>query len=112
MKTLSMFGGARVRPAAVLAVVLSAGLWAAGAQAADPKNGRTIYNQHCVNCHGERGVPNMPGVPDFSRGERLMQTDLDLIKTISRGKSMMPAYQGLLSENDILDVIAHLRTLR
>lgn len=54
----------------------------------------------------------MPGVPDFSRRERLMQSDLDLIKAISRGKGMMPAYQGLLSENDILDVISHLRNLR
>lgn len=110
MKTL--FRSTRRSAIAVMAIALCIGGWTGVAQAADPKNGATLYNQHCVNCHGQRGVPVMPGVPDFSRRERLMQSDLDLIKAISRGKGMMPAYQGLLSENEILDVISHLRNLR
>lgn len=96
---------------ALVATVLALG-WAGSALAADPKHGGEIYNKQCVNCHGERGRPNMPGVPDFARGERLMQSDIDLIKSIGRGKGMMPSYQGLLSEKDITDVIAYLRTLR
>lgn len=100
------------RSAFTACVLALCGTWAAGAQAADPKHGREIYMKQCVNCHGDRGKPNMPGVPDFSRGERLMQSDLDLIKTISRGKGMMPAFQGILTEKDITDVIVHLRTLR
>ena len=95
----------------LVATVLALG-WTGGALAADPKHGGEIYNKQCVNCHGERGRPNMPGVPDFARGERLMQSDIDLIKSIGRGKGMMPSYQGLLSEKDITDVIAYLRTLR
>lgn len=86
--------------------------WTGIACAADPKHGGEIYGQQCINCHGPRGQPTMPGTPDFSRGERLMQSDIDLIKTISRGKGMMPAYQGILTERDIFDVIAYLRTLR
>lgn len=82
------------------------------AQAADPSKGSKIYSQYCADCHGNRGVPNMPGVPDFSRNQRLMQSDLVLVKSISIGKGMMPAFQGRLSENDILDVIAYLRTLQ
>jgi mono/diheme cytochrome c family protein len=54
----------------------------------------------------------MPGVPDFSRGERMMQSDLSLLAVIRKGKGAMPAYQGMLSDDDILNVIAHLRTLR
>ncbi len=108
----TLFRNARSRAITAVAMALCAGGWAAAAQAADPKNGAALYNQHCANCHGQHGAPVMPGVPDFSRRERLMQSDLDLIKAISRGKGMMPAYQGLLSENDILDVISHLRTLR
>ena len=99
------------RAAAVVLAMLGAG-WTGAALAADPKHGGEIYGEQCINCHGQRGKPNMPGVPDFSRGERLMQSDIDLIKTISRGKGMMPAYQGLLSEKDIFDVVAYLRTLR
>ena len=82
------------------------------AHAADPINGAKIYSTHCVNCHGARGVPNMPGLPDFSRAERLLQSDIALLKSIGKGKGMMPSYQGLLPERDILDVIAYLRTLR
>ena len=82
------------------------------AQAADPHKGASIYSQYCADCHGNRGKPNMPGVPDFTRNQRLMQSDLVLVKSISIGKGMMPAFQGRLSESDILDVIAYLRTLQ
>jgi len=82
------------------------------AYAADPMKGAKLYNQYCSDCHGNRGVPNMPGVPDFSRNQHLMQSDLALVKSISVGKGMMPAFQGRLSESDILNVIAYLRTLQ
>jgi len=82
------------------------------AQAADTLKGAKTYNERCANCHGSRGAPTLPGVPDFSRGQHLMQSDLTLVKSISVGKGMMPAFQGRLSEQEILDVIAYLRTLR
>ena len=85
---------------------------AGNAQAADPSKGAGIYRQYCTDCHGSRGVPNMPGVPDFSRNQNLMQSDLVLVKSISIGKGMMPAFQGRLSEAEIFDVIAYLRTLQ
>ena len=94
--------------ALALAMVGFAGL----AQAADPLKGAKLYNQRCADCHGSNGQPTMSGVPDFSRNQALMQSDLDLIRTISVGKGMMPAFQGLLSEQQILDVIAYLRTLQ
>ena len=97
-----------------LAVALSLTLagFAGLAQAADALKGAKLYNERCSDCHGPRGVPTMPGVPDFSRNQRLMQTDLELIKTISIGKGMMPAFQGVLTEREILNVIAYLRTLQ
>jgi cytochrome c6 len=82
------------------------------AQAADSLKGAKIYNERCADCHGSGGVPTMPGVPDFSRNQRLMQNDLVLVKSISIGKGMMPAFQGLLTEQEIFDVIAYLRTLQ
>jgi cytochrome c6 len=99
---------------ALLAVLCSLMLlvWAGSAHAADTRKGAQVYGQYCRDCHGNRGVPNMPGVPDFSRNQRLMKSDLALVKSISIGKGMMPAFQGRLTENDILDVIAYLRTLQ
>jgi len=42
----------------------------------------------------------------------LMKPDLALAATLRNGRGAMPAYAGLLRERDLLDLIAHLRTLR
>ena len=84
---------------------------AAVAYAADPGKGAKTYATHCSGCHGEGGVSNMPGTPDFSRRERLFQPDMALLASIRDGVSVMPAYKGLLSDQEMLDVIAYLRTL-
>lgn len=80
--------------------------------AGDPGKGSTVYRTHCVTCHGDRGEGAMPGVPDFSRGEGLMQPDRVLAESIIQGKSIMPAFQGLLTDDEVLDVITFLRTMR
>jgi cytochrome c6 len=54
----------------------------------------------------------MPGAPHLARGERLMQPDNALLVSLKAGKNAMPAYIGILSDRDILDVIAYSRTLR
>ncbi len=80
--------------------------------AADPESGGQIYSRHCLNCHGNGGVPVMPGVPNFARGEGLFKPNSDLSRTIREGRHIMPAYEGILSNDEIDDVIAYLRTLR
>ena len=51
------------------------------------------------------------GAPNFARGERLQRMDLDLLESVRNGKNAMPAFKGILTNQQILDVIAHLRTL-
>lgn len=89
-------------------------LLAAGgaAYAADPGNGGKIYATHCSSCHGDDGVSTMPGTPDFARRERMFKPDTALLVSIRDGISVMPAYKGLLTDQEILDVIAYLRTFR
>lgn len=98
----------------MLTLLLALGgiLASGGALAADPRNGAKLYNTHCASCHGPRGQGAMPGVPDFSRGQSLFVGDAGLVRTIENGSGVMPAYRGLLSTRDILDVIAHLRTFQ
>lgn len=79
--------------------------------AADTNKGSEIYAQHCVACHGESGVGVMPNAPNFAQNEGLMNSDLVLLSSIKVGKTAMPAFRGVLSDQDILDVIAYLRTL-
>ena len=94
------------------AMALSVMMAAAAAEAADPRAGAKLYNTHCAGCHGTRGVARMPGVPEFSRGERLLKADPVLLQSIENGSGVMPAFRGLMSTHEILDVIAYIRTLR
>lgn len=80
--------------------------------AADPTKGRMIYMSHCQNCHGANGVGQFPGMPDFSRGESLFRPDIELVRVIFAGRGMMPAFRGMYTEEELLDVVAFLRTLR
>lgn len=86
-------------------------LVAGAAGAADVQGGRALYSTHCAICHGESGSPVMPGAPNFRRMESLMRPDMQLMTAIRNGKGAMPGYFGILREGEILDVIAHLRTL-
>ncbi|HZP86015.1 MAG TPA: cytochrome c [Burkholderiales bacterium] len=82
------------------------------ALSADIEHGRQIYATYCANCHGVRGVPVMPGAPDFTRPETLLQPDPVLVNKVKAGKNAMPAFQGLLRDRDLFDVVAYLRLLR
>lgn len=88
-------------------------LWAAvPAGAADINKGRQVYMMHCASCHGVTGMSVMPGAPNFARNESMFQPDIKLVNSIRSGKNMMPAYLGILTERDMFDVVAYLRTLR
>lgn len=80
--------------------------------AANVAEGQRIYNQHCIGCHGMGGNSAIPNAPNFARGERLMQPDMALMATIKAGKMTMPSFNGILRDQQILDVIAYLRTLK
>ncbi len=79
--------------------------------AADIGRGGDFYGRYCSNCHGHDGRPVLPGAPDLSRPTALLKPDLELLMSIRSGRGAMPAYQGLMRDREILDVVAYLRTL-
>lgn len=79
--------------------------------AADTARGGELYAAHCADCHGASGVSVMPDAPNFAQNEGLMKPDSLLLETISKGSGGMPAYSGMLSNQDMLDVIVFIRTL-
>lgn len=81
------------------------------AQAADTFKGGELYAVHCASCHGASGVSVMPNAPNFAQGENMLQPDPTLLTSIKFGKNAMPAYQGILKDPEIMDVIVYLRTL-
>lgn len=91
--------------------VLLVGLLSAPLFASDLANGQQIYRRHCASCHGNNGIAMMAGAADFARGEGLLRSDFDLLDRIKAGRKACPAYLGILSEQEIFDVIAYIRSL-
>jgi len=89
--------------------------------------GKTVYLERCAICHGEKGDGKGPAADlmfprprDFTVGEFKIRTtdssspptDADLINTISNGMpgSAMPAWKGILSQDEITAVAAYIKT--
>lgn len=79
--------------------------------AADPIKGGELYKMYCASCHGASGTSVMPNAPNFSRNEKMMRPDMMILTSIKNGKNACPAFQGVLSDRDILNVISYMRTL-
>lgn len=79
---------------------------------ADPVAGKKVFDANCAVCHGASGQGVMKGTPNFtSEAWQKEQNDADLLKTIHNGQGKMPAWKGRLSEKDIADAEAFVRTL-
>jgi cytochrome c6 len=97
--------------AVAIALLLAAWLPCTGA-AADVMQGRNHYETYCRNCHGDDGRGVIAGAPDFSRGQGLMKPDAALVSGLKTARGGMPSFQGILRDQQILDVVAFLRTLQ
>jgi len=96
------------------AVVLLVGIAlfvAEGIQAADYKNGIRIYAENCEYCHGPGGE-GVGGMGELRAWDQLMKTDEELFAVTRDGKLAMPGYDGMLTSEEILDVISYMRTFR
>jgi mono/diheme cytochrome c family protein len=103
------------------------------AGAADLAAGKEKYSMFCVTCHGEKGKGDGPGGAglqppprDFSKGDFKFDTDgngktgedADLRAVISKGAAefggtpLMTPWGGTLSDEDIDNVIAVIRSLK
>jgi mono/diheme cytochrome c family protein len=88
----------------------------------DAGNGAEVYQRYCRGCHGADGRGGahtfMPHIQNLTRRDYIeFIPDGFLFTVIAEGgaavgkSSYMPAWQGTLSEQDIKDVIAFIRTL-
>ncbi|MBL1277508.1 MAG: cytochrome c [Ectothiorhodospiraceae bacterium] len=78
--------------------------------AGDPMKGRLLYENRCQGCHGAEGVPQVAGMPNFKMGTGLMQPDEQLLAFVKKGKGVMPGFKGILTDTEIRNIIAHVRT--
>jgi len=94
------------------------------------KSGRAVYEQYCASCHGAeaQGAPNwqerdehgeLPAPPHNAEGHTWRHSDADLYEMVNKGwrdpfnrtkQLTMPAFDGVLSPEQIRAVITYLKT--
>jgi mono/diheme cytochrome c family protein len=78
------------------------------------EKGAAIFTKNCQQCHGEPTKANWaniqpaPGDPASERFRKL--TDGELFYKITNGKSPMPQFMNILSEEERWDVISYIRS--
>jgi mono/diheme cytochrome c family protein len=104
-------------------VLVVCALIAAGCSGANEKNeleigrGRAIYEQNCQICHGDAktGESGVSGAPVHGPGGHTWHhADGQLVGIVLGelnypGRSM-PSFEGVLSEDEVLDVLSYLKT--
>jgi mono/diheme cytochrome c family protein len=99
----------KIAKIAALAVFLSAPAFA--------QSGADTYKAKCQMCHAADGTGSTPAgkamkTPDFTSPDIVKLSDADLIATTKNGKGKMPAYATKLTDPQIKDVVAYIRTLQ
>ncbi len=81
-------------------------------------NGRIIYATICIRCHGidekgQEGVALMPPAADLTSPAVQRKLDAGLFKSVHDGRrnTAMGSWREVLSNDEIWDVLAYVRTL-
>ncbi len=108
----------------------TSGTWVAPASAAKLKNpvqpkqasfkvAKKIYSQQCVTCHGKNGEGDGPAakflgvkVADLTSARVQNQTDGEIFWKLTNGKTPMPTFKSMLSEQQRWELVNYIRTLK
>jgi mono/diheme cytochrome c family protein len=104
-------------------------LWPRATPAGDPAAGRLVYEQHCASCHGanlegqpnwQKRLPNgrLPAPPHDATGHTWHHSDAELFTMVKQSlsafvpgyESDMPAFEGVLDDQQIRDVLAYIKS--
>lgn len=107
---------------AVVALAMMVGLWTMAIQGmasnSDAEKGKRIYMNLCARCHGLEGKGDgytkfTPPVADLTSSKVQGKLNIQLFRTVHEGKpnTAMGAWKVALSDQEIWDVLAYVRTL-
>lgn len=98
-------------------IMLVAMMAATSMTTAFAQSGADNFKAKCALCHGADGTGKAAmKVPSFKTPEAIKESDADLTAAIKNGKGTgaikMPAYTGKLTDPQIKDAVAYIRTLQ
>lgn len=101
MKTIGRLG--------IALLVLGSAMTGVGQEASE------VYKTNCAPCHGATGDANTPAGKNFKatvfNRDPLKKSDAQLVAFTKAGKDNMPSWADVLTNQQIKDVIAYIRTL-
>ena len=86
----------------------------------DPDRGRRIYERYCIACHGVNGkgdgvmarVLSIKSADHTNAKEMAAFSNKELLKAVKEGtEQFMPAWEEVLSDDDMEDVVGYIRLL-
>ena len=91
-------------------------LAAGGLRAQDVASGEKVFKAKCISCHGPDGkgdttVGKATKARNLSSEEVKNESDATWTEIITKGKNKMPSYDKKISDAEVKDVIAYVRTL-
>jgi mono/diheme cytochrome c family protein len=101
---------------ALKATILASALVVAAAPARAQGTGEKTYKAKCTACHGPDGAGATPvgkatKARDLCSEDVKKETDAEWKEIIVKGKNKMPPFDKKLTEAEIKDVIAYMRSL-
>ena len=106
----------RWMPLLAASALASAALYLTSGPAIAQGTGERVYKAKCATCHGADGkgdtaVGKATKARDFCSDEVAKETDDEWTAVIVKGKNKMPAYDKKLTEAEIKEVVAYIRSL-
>ena len=89
--------------------------------ASNPAKGKTLYEKHCLVCHGPQGKGDGPAgkalkppAADLTSAESVKKSEGDLRQVIEQGKSgtAMGPWKSQLSQAELGDLMSYVLTFR
>ena len=81
-------------------------------QIATAQSGADTFKAKCAMCHGADGSKTTMGSKPLNGADVQKMSAADIAATITNGKGKMPAYKGKLTDAQINDVAAFVKTLK
>ena len=104
-------------PRAAVILVLSLAIPLLLSAGGDAEAGKTVFKKKCATCHGADGAGN-PKMAEMLKVDLAVNTDsvtamseAEIAKLLAEGRGKKKPVKGL-SDADVANVIAHLRTLK
>ena len=72
-------------------------------------SGKALFEQNCAKCHGLDGTKGKFGAKNLKES---ILTDGQYLRTIQKGKGIMPSWEKKLTADQITDIISYIKTLK